>query len=206
MKRHALAVLCAVNALLALGLAAMWFQPDGTLRNAHWKSPEPLNADYLSMAPLLPARKPVETGRLMAMLERPLFSSTRRPAPPVASEIPMPADNLSTARLLGVFEGAQNSGVIIQISGKNRRLKLNESVDGWVLQSIQRRTVTFASGDQTRTLSLVRTLGNHQSSAMLPAASAAPAALAPSQGSPLATGSASTTTPAPAPMTRRFGP
>lgn len=202
MKRHVLAVLCVVNGLLALGLAALWFQPDGSLRNAHWQAPEPVNVDYLAMVPSLPARKPVETGRLMAMLERPLFSSTRRPPPPVVPEAFMPVDNLSTARLLGVFEGAQASGAILQVAGKNRRVRLNESVDGWVLQSVQRRAVTFASGEQTRTLSLVRSLVNTGPSMAMPAAPMS----SPPQASPLSTGAASATTPAPAPLTRRFGP
>lgn len=189
MKRHVLTVLCVVNVLLTLGLAALWFQPDGSLRNAHWQAPEPVNADYLAMVPSLPARKPVETGRLMAMLERPLFSSTRRPPPPVVPEAPIPVDNLSTARLLGVFEGAQASGAILQVAGKNRRVRLNESVDGWVLQSVQRRAVTFASGDQTRTLSLVRSLVSTAPSIATPAA---PMSLPP-QASPLSPGAASTT-------------
>lgn len=202
MKRHVLAVLCVVNVLLALGLAALWFQPDGRLRNAHWQAPEPVNADYLAMVPSLPARKPVETGRLMAMLERPLFSSTRRPPPPVVPEASMPVDNLSTARLLGVFEGAQASGAILQVAGKNRRVRLNESVDGWVLQSVQRRAVTFASGEQTRTLSLVRSLVNTGPSMALPVAPMS----SPPQDSPPSTGAASATTPATAPLKRRFGP
>ncbi len=202
MKRYALAVLCVVNGLLALGLAALWFQPDGSLRNSHWQTPEPVNADYLTMVPSLPARRPVETGRLMVMLERPLFSSTRRPPPPVVPEAPIPVDNLSTARLLGVFEGAQASGAILQVAGKNRRVRLNESVDGWVLQSVQRRAVTFASGDQTRTLSLMRSLVNTGPGMAMPAVPAP----APPPASSLSTGAASATNPAPAPLTRRFGP
>lgn len=204
MKRHVLAVLCVVNALLALGLAALWFQPDGGLRNAHWHTPAPVEADYLAMVPSLPARKSVETGRLMAMLERPLFSSNRRPPPPVVPEAPIPVDNLSTARLLGVFEGAQANGAILQVAGKNRRVRLNESVDGWVLQSVQRRAVTFASGDQTRTLSLARSLVNTGPATAMPAP-AAPMT-SPSQTSPLSTGQTSATNPVPAPLTRRFGP
>lgn len=202
MKRHVLAVLCLVNALLALGLAALWFQPDGSLRNAHWQTPAPVNADYLTMVPSLPARKPLETSRLVAMLERPLFSPTRRQPPPVVPEAPIPVDNLSTARLLGVFEGAQASGAILQVAGKNRRVRLNESVDGWVLQSVQRRAVTFVSGDQTRTLSLMRSLVNTGPAMAMSAASMSP----PPQASPLSTGAASATNPAPAPLMRRFGP
>lgn len=158
MKRHVLALLCAVNAVLALALAAMWFQPDGTLRNSHWAPPEPVSADFLSMVPVLPARKPVDANRLMAMLERPLFSATRRPAPVPVAEAAAPTDNLSTARLLGVFEGAQTNGAILQIAGKSRRVKLHESVDGWVLQSVQGRAATFVSAGQTRTLPLTRAL------------------------------------------------
>lgn len=207
MKRHALALLCVINALLAVGLGALWFQSDGTLRNAQWHPPEPVNADYIAMVPSLPARKQVETARLMAMLERPLFSSTRRPPPPTAPEAAIPVDNLSSARLLGVFEGAQTSGAILQVAGKSRRVRLNESVDGWVLQSVQGRAVTFASGGQTRTLPLIRAPVNS------PTSSIAPAAPAPvPHAAPVSINTAPNPTPTPiptpalAPSTRRFGP
>lgn len=157
MKRHALTLLALLNAALVLALAFLWVAGDGSLRNVRWEPPVPVTSDYLQMLPALPERTPVDTSRFMVLLERPLFALTRRPPPPPpppAAEAP--SDNLSTARLSGVFTGAGAGGVIINIAGKNRRVRLNELVDGWVLQSIQGRSVTFANGGQSRVLQLPR--------------------------------------------------
>lgn len=204
MKKHALALLSVVNALLILGLVALWFQPDGNLRNTHWRAPDPVKTDYLALVPSLPARKSVDTGRLMAMLERPLFSSTRRPPPRGASEAQASGDSLGAARLLGVFEGGQASGVILHVAGKNRRLRLNESVDGWVLQGVQKRAATFVSGDQTRTLSMVR--ANMGAEVTTTATMPVAPGYSPPQAPTLAKEAIPASTPAPPPTTRRFGP
>ncbi|MCZ8094067.1 MAG: hypothetical protein O9331_11335 [Acidovorax sp.] len=174
MKRYAMGALGALNLALAVGLAAAWLNPDGSLRNVHWSQPEPVTVDYLASMPLLPARASTDMGRVISMTDRPLFSPTRRPPPPppptVAPE-DVPVDNLSTAKILGVYEGSGLGGIVVSIAGKNRHFRLNESVDGWTLKSIQGKAVVFERGGQTRTLQLTKALfkGGVVSATPLPA-------------------------------------
>ena len=157
MKRYALPVLLFVNGALAVWLAWMWFTPQGALRNVRWQPPAAQQTDLSNLLPALPALVQADTDRFMVLLERPLFSSTRRPPPPPPPPpASAPVDNLSTARLSGVFEGPGGTGIIIQIAGKDRRLQLNQALDGWTLRSVQGRQVTFSSGGQTRVLQLPR--------------------------------------------------
>ena len=121
------------------------------------------------MIPALPSIVSADTSQFIAMLDRPLFSMTRRPPPSVAAEATV--DNMSTALLSGVFQGHEGGTIILSIAGKNRRVRLNESVDGWTIQSIQGRDVTFARSGQTRILRLPRaTLTTYTGAAMPPAA------------------------------------
>lgn len=102
---------------------------------------------------------PVDTGLFVAILERPLFSVTRRPPPPPPPPEPTTSvlvDNLSTARISGIFQGPSGASIIINVAGVDRRVRLNESIDGWVLQSVSGMTATFTGSGQTRTLTLPR--------------------------------------------------
>ena len=157
MKRYALPVLLLLNGVLALGLAWLWFTPQGTLRNVRLQPPVAQQTDLSNLLPALPPLVQADTGQFMVLLERPLFSPTRRPPPPPPPPAAAAAvDNLSTARLSGVFEGPGGTGIIIQIDGKDRRLQLNQALYGWTLRSVQGRLVTFGNGDQTRMLQLPR--------------------------------------------------
>ena len=82
MKRSALAILVGLNVLLLGAIAWVWVTPSGTLRNMHWQSPEPVKLDLLSMLPALPGPGQADTSQFLRMLDRPLFSATRRPPPP----------------------------------------------------------------------------------------------------------------------------
>ena len=180
MKRYALLALILLNGALAVWLGWLWFTPQGTVRNVRWLPPAAQQTDLSNLLPALPRLVQTDTGRFIVLLERPLFSPTRRPPPPPPPPpAAAPVDNLSTARLSGVFEGPGGTGIIIQIAGKDRRLQLNQALDGWILRSVQGRQVTFGNGDQTRVLQLPRaalTTYTGQPLAVVPAASgAAPA-------------------------------
>ena len=172
MKRYAMPVLGVLNVALLAVLASLWLSPDGSLRNARWIAPVPVTNDYLQMLPALPERESVDTNRFLALLERPLFQLTRRPPPPPpppsAAAAPEAVDNLSTAQLSGVVAGEKTASIIITMAGKARRVRLNDSVDGWMLQSIQGRSVTFSSGGQTRVLQLPRAAVTSSSGSTLP--------------------------------------
>ena len=156
MKRHLLSILGFVCLGLAVFLTGLWINRQGQWRNTHWQAPAPLTTNYLEMLPLLPEPARVPTSRFMALLERPLFSETRRPPPPPPPAPPVPVDVLSNAQLSAIYAGEQLTGVIINVNGKNRRVRLNESVDGWVLRSVQERVATFDYGGQQRQLQLMR--------------------------------------------------
>lgn len=157
MRRYALQILLLVNAALALVLLWLWFLPDGSLRDVHWQPPEARKTDLANMLPALPGVGSADTSQFIAMLDRPLFAITRRPPPPPPPpQAPPPADNLSTARLSGVYQGDGVGGIILTIAGKERRLRLNEAVEGWTLQTIGGRDVTFARGGERRVLTLPR--------------------------------------------------
>ena len=172
MKRYVITFLVVLNVALLVVLAALWLNSDGSLRNARWVAPVPVTNDYLQMLPALPERQSVDTNRFLALLERPLFQLTRRPPPPPppapTAAAPEAVDNLSTAQLSGVVAGEKTASIIITMAGKARRVRLNDSVDGWMLQSIQGRSVTFSSGGQTRVLQLPRAAVTNFSGSTLP--------------------------------------
>ena len=181
MKRHALHLLLLANAALALLLAWLWFTPAGTMRNVRWQPPAAQKTDFAAMLPVLPGIATADTSQFIAMLDRPLFTATRRPPPPppppAAQE---PVDNLSTARLTGLYQGVGTGGIIINLGGKDRRVALNTVVDGWKLQSIQGRSVTFASAGRNRVLQLPRAALTTYTGLAKPPVAPAPVQAAPS--------------------------
>lgn len=183
MRKYASHMLVGLNALLMVGLVWLWVAPNGQLRNIAWQAPEAHTTDYGASIPALPAVANADTSRFIAMLDRPLFSPTRRPPPPPPppQAEKAPEDNLSTAQLSGIFLGANDGGIIVQIAGKHRRLRLREQIEGWTLSSVQDRSVVFSKDGQTRALQLPRaTLKNYSGQSVAPNIVPLPATPAPS--------------------------
>lgn len=158
MKNRVLVALGVTNILLAAGLAMLWVDEQGQLRNVHWDRPMPVQSDYMQMLPLLSQRDvSARTDTFLVLLERPLFSSTRRPPPPPAPPAPpAPPDTLANAQVLGIFQADGMTGIIAKIDGKSRRIRINEVVSGWQLLSVHERGAVFVNSGQTRELVLVR--------------------------------------------------
>lgn len=185
MRRPAILVLVLINAALASFLAWLWLTPSGALKNSTWLPPAAHKTDYAQMLPALPGNAQVDTSKFVAMLDRPLFMMTRRPPPPPPPppppEVPPPVDPLNTARISGVFSGSAGGGIIINLSGKDRRVRLNEAIEGgWTLQSISGSSVTFTGSGQTRVMTLPRAALTTYSG--LPLGGAAPPAPPGAQG------------------------
>lgn len=180
-KRHVLHGLAALNVALLAVLLWLWFTPQGKLRNVHWQPPAPRPADFSSGLPVNAQAAQIENSRLVGLMDRPLFALTRRPPPPPPPPpVPPPVDTLSTARVVAVYSGSGGSGVVLNLGGRSRRVRLNESVDGWMLKSIEGRSVTFSAGDQARVLQLGRAaLTSGPGAQPLSAAPSPPAADAP---------------------------
>ena len=160
MKRYTFHILLLVIALLICILLAMWFHQDGRLRNIHWQPPVAQTQDFASMVPTLPVRQQSDASRFLAMLDRPLFSATRRPPPPPppppVQAPPPPPDYLAGAVLSGVYmtEDGKSGGVIIKFQGKDRSLPLQGVLDGWTLSSVAANRVYFTRGGETKEITL----------------------------------------------------
>lgn len=157
MRRFAIPLMVLVSIMLALVLAWMWLTPQGHKRQFNWQAPAPKEVDFKSVLPVPAQVAAVENSRLIAMQERPVFAVTRRPPPPPPPPpVPPPVDVLSSAKVTGIYSGTGGTGVLLNLGGKSRRVRVNENVDGWVLTGIEGRSATFVSGGQTRSLPLGR--------------------------------------------------
>jgi hypothetical protein len=177
MRRHVIALMVALNAALAIVLAAMWVTPQGTLRNVAWQPPAPVKPEFSAAA--APGSQ-VDPGSLMASVDRPLFSPSRLP-PPVkaAGAAAPPVDPLSNIRLHGVYVGQGTGGIIATVDGKSRRFRLNERVGEWTVAGIKDRDVTFTRAGESRVIRLA-TSGSAPQSGIAAAAAPGAASQAPS--------------------------
>lgn len=161
MRISALPALAALCAALGIGLTWLWVTPQGQLRDAvHWREPAALRTDYRAMGPALAQIDAADMQRSSALLDRPLFSMTRRP-PQLMAAAPVDTapDRLSQARLRAIVEGPQAGGsIIVEIDGKSHRIQTQRAFEGWTLQSLdtQARTATLTRSGQTRVLTLQR--------------------------------------------------
>ena len=159
MRRNALPLLVVLNLLLLGAIAWIWITPGGELRNMHWQPPSPVKVDLHALLPSLPGPGQSDASQFLRMLERPLFSVTRRPPPPPPPpkvESPEPVNWFAQAKLTGVYEGQTGGGIIIFYEGKDRRVALNGYLDGWKLQSVSGAQASFEKSGQTRVVPLQR--------------------------------------------------
>jgi hypothetical protein len=138
--------------LLVGGLAWLWVDEHGQLRNVTWAAPAPVYPDLSAGKAPPPDAAAANPATFLAILERPVFAPDRRPPPPPAP--PPPPDPMADIHILGIFSG-ETPGILARVEGKVRRVKLNESIGAWTLKSINGREVSFGQGEETRSLRLV---------------------------------------------------
>ena len=102
----------------------------------------------LAVLPAQPsyAMAPVED--FSAILERPLFSPTRRP--PAEGEVPAAASEPELqVTLVGVIISSEEQIAIVRPKDATRfaRLSVGDSFQGWILDSIEPSRITFRRGD-----------------------------------------------------------
>ena len=139
-----------INVMAMAGLAFLWVDQSGHLRQISWKAPSQIKAvlDTPSQFSLPLSSDPAPFG---VTLERPLFTPDRRPPPPILP--PPPPDPLADAQLLGLVAGKSGS-VLIRSEGSVRRVNLDQKIGEWTLQAIAERTATFSRADEKRTIRL----------------------------------------------------
>jgi general secretion pathway protein N len=110
----------------------------------------------------------VPLSALAATRSRPLFTPSRRPPAPIVANVPVAAQHpVAPPPLVAehpnlVLVGtvvADNEGVAVFIDASTHdtvRLRTGEGHLGWILQSVDRRTVTLQKGDQSENLELPR--------------------------------------------------
>jgi hypothetical protein len=157
MRRFAFSILGVLILALLIALAGLWFTPQGKLRQFLWQAPTPKQVNFDDVVPPAMQVAAIENMRLIAMQDKPIFAVTRRPPPaPPPPAAPPPVDVLSGAKVTGMYSSPDGAGIFLNLAGKNRRVRLNESVDGWVLTSIEGRSANFTAAGQLRTLPLSR--------------------------------------------------
>lgn len=120
---------------------------------AQMEVPEPApsgsgEAPPLAMLPAPPnyAMAPVEY--FSSILERPLFSPTRRP-PAVGAVAPETTEAKLEIALVGVIISSDEQFALVRLKDAPRivRLSVGYSVQGWILDSIEPSRISFRRGD-----------------------------------------------------------
>ena len=194
MNRGLTVFLVALSTLLAGLLVWLWVGPDGALRGVRWQVPAAVRPDLGSLSSMSIQHDDADSSRFMAILDRPVFSPTRRPPPPPPPPpppklvVPVRVDPLDSIHLYGLFSGADGGGLIARVEGKTRRMKVSESIGDWTLKEIRSRDVVFGKGGETRVVTLMQSSQPGGGAPARPAFAApvwpgaAPAAAAPPAG------------------------
>ncbi len=139
----------APSLILAACAGLAWFN----VQQLRAPPPGPVAVAGSAPAPLpeLPAEvrfdmAPVET--FSAVVERPLFSPTRRPPPQGTATIESPEPELDVT-LVGVIISAAGRIAIVKAKGASQfaRVSAGDSFQGWTLDSIEPDRVSFRRGE-----------------------------------------------------------
>ncbi|MCK9564303.1 MAG: hypothetical protein M0R02_16435 [Bacteroidales bacterium] len=108
---------------------------------------------------------PAESGELTgALVERPLFWSSRRPVEAEETVVEEPRqrgpDPFDKATLAGIFVSGPDSGVILRLGGERNRVLVGDDMAGWQLVSLTPDSATFVrlQGGEERVLKLEHAL------------------------------------------------
>jgi hypothetical protein len=163
----------------------VWHQltiPIGATASAVDVSIEPANP---SLPPAVsPAFSPPAREQFSAVVERPLFTSTRRPPPPAATPM-AEQEKVSAVILVGILHSAGGRVALLAEApgAKPRRVIEGERFGGWDVNRIDPQQVVLRRGDQERQLDFVWTSkpspGARQNKKLPPAVAEAPASNSP---------------------------
>lgn len=151
--------LLALNLALVGGLGYLWLTPEGQPRDLRWAPPAPVLPEAKAHAMTHSVGSEPDLQAFAQVVERPLFSPTRRPPPPPKPPAPPPPpDPLANVHVYGIFIGeeAGEGGMLASIDGKVRRIGTNDVVAGWKIKELREREITLVKGEETRVLRLVQ--------------------------------------------------
>ena len=138
----------------ALGAAAywQWHQPPATVEVADAAGAA---SEVAPLAPM-PSFTAPAFGEFAESLERPLFSPTRRPAPPEAEPEVPPGTPTGDFILIGVVIGPTERLALVQQKGEPAaiRIALGQIVNGWTLDAVEADRVIFRLGEGVQEVKL----------------------------------------------------
>ncbi len=174
-------VLWALVALVQLPLLlSQWFTPDFQLRQFVWVPPAAIRPQSDPIPQLEPTTS-ADASVMLQIMDRPLFSPTRRPPPPPkAPPPPEPPDLLAAANILGLYGEGAGAGVLVESEGRVQRVKPGAEVAGWTLKRVSPQAAEFERGTESRELRITRKRAN-ASPARAPTEALAPNAAAAAQ-------------------------
>lgn len=149
-----LALLCL---LAAAGLAYLWLDKNGSLRNMQWVAPAPIKSSVVATKIVERTMTASDVVELANALERPIFTPDRKPpsaAPILAVAPPPPPDPMASITVVGLITG-ESGGAMVRADGKVRFISLNQSFGDWTLSSIDERNASFARAGETRVIKMV---------------------------------------------------
>jgi len=153
-------VLIAVDALLTVVLAALWFAPGPPAHWRNWQLPAPQapNLDDVRAAQLVP--NPALRSDYPVIIERPLFTADRKPRATAsdAQAATLPSDPLDQIKLYGLVDGPVSQGVLLEQNGQSQFVRRGEKIGDWTLQTIEGRDAVFVKDNERRTVPLPNSL------------------------------------------------
>lgn len=156
MNRRITPMLLALNALLAIALAFLW---SGFASSNHWEPPAAQRPNLDDSRAALLGIHPEAGAAFAQIVDRPLFSSTRRPPPPPAPAAPAsapvaPPIELDKIKMFGTINGPGLRGVLAEVEGKSRFVRSGEQIGEWTLRRIRSNEAVFEKGDEERVIPL----------------------------------------------------
>ncbi|MET4579498.1 hypothetical protein [Ottowia thiooxydans] len=156
MNRRITPMLLALNVLLVVVLALLWSGIGGT---NHWSPPAAQRPNLDDSRAALLRTHPEAGAAFAEIVDRPLFSATRRPPPPPAPEAPasapeVPPVELDKIKMFGTINGPALRGVLAEVEGKSRFVRSGDKIGEWTLRTIRSSEAVFEKGDEERVIPL----------------------------------------------------
>jgi len=168
--------LAAIGALLALTLAALWLGPGPVAAWRAWSPPAPQAPNLDDAQAALLDANPAATAAYPSVLERPLLQASRRPDPAASEAAGEPSSPVAIeqVKLLGLVNGRELTGVLLQDQGERRFVRQGEKVGDWTLSAIDGRNAVFTRGGESKPIELPFTYLSQAGAAAAPPAGKAP--------------------------------
>lgn len=120
------------------------------VRLINLSSPDAIHPNIDGISDVMPSSlEKVDAAQSSQIRERPLFWTSRRPSQSSggtgeAAGESAKSGSINKVKVVGLFGGGDSSGIIALVRAKKRRILLNEQVEGWTLESVERNEVVFA--------------------------------------------------------------